>query len=426
MARRQIATPALTGSVPGNMHTYCFTERRDLTDPILIAGGGIGGLAAAAALAGKGIPSIVCERGRAFGEIGAGIQLGPNGFHCFDALGIGTQMRETAVFIDALRLMDAETAEEITQIPLTDDFRAHFGNPYAVVHRAQLHQLLLDRCAASPLVELRTDHCVTGYSQRDASVTLHFAGQPDLTGRALIGAEGLRSPIRAQMLDDGPPRVSGHTTYRSVIPRDAMPEDLRLNAATLWAGPNCHIVHYPLTGGTEFNLVVTYHRDVSEPVSGQSVTHQEVAVGFDHVHPRARAVIEHGRDWKLWVLRDRDPVSRWTDGRVALLGDAAHPMLQYFAQGACQAMEDGVALAVALDTHEDLEAALTCYQNMRATRTARVQINSRLIGDHIYHPAGAQAAVRNEIMRSMTPRDWYDQLTWIYRSNGLPPEMGGL
>ncbi|MBY4892741.1 3-hydroxybenzoate 6-monooxygenase [Rhodobacteraceae bacterium N5(2021)] len=396
-----------------------------MTLPILIAGGGIGGLAAAAALAGKGIASIVLEQAPTMAEIGAGIQIGPNGFHCFDALGIGAQMRETAVFIDALRLLNAQTAEEITRIPLDAPFRAHFGNPYAVVHRAQLHQLLLQRCIDSGLVDLRTQATATGYSQDGTSVTLHLADGA-VRGRALIGAEGLRSPVRAQMLGDGAPRVSGHTTYRSVIPRDAMPEDLRMNAATLWAGPKCHIVHYPLKGGTVFNLVVTYHRDALEAVSGKPVTNAEVAEGFEHVHPRARAVIEHGRDWKQWVLCDRDPVSRWTDGRVALLGDAAHPMLQYFAQGACMAMEDGVALAVALDGAEDVEVALTHYQDMRATRTARVQMNSRLIGDYIYHPDDARAAVRNEIMQGMSPQDWYTQLTWIYKSNGLPLEMGGI
>lgn len=396
-----------------------------MIQPILIAGGGIGGLAAAAALAGKGIRSVVLEQASTMAEIGAGIQIGPNGFHCFDALGIGAQMRETAVFIDALRLLDAQTAEEITRIPLDAPFRAHFGNPYAVVHRAELHRLLLDRCVDSGLVDLRTQQSARGYSQDGSSVTLHLDGG-DVTGRALIGAEGLRSPIRAQMIGDGEPRVSGHTTYRSVIPRDAMPEDLRMNAATLWAGPKCHIVHYPLKGGTVFNLVVTYHRDALEAVSGKPVSHAEVAEGFEHVHPRARAVIEHGRDWKQWVLCDRDPISQWTDGRVALLGDAAHPMLQYFAQGACMAMEDGVALAVALDGAGETEAALAQYKDMRMVRTARVQMNSRLIGDYIYHPDDARAAVRNEIMQGMSAQDWYDQLTWIYRSNGLPPDLGGI
>ena len=144
---------------------------------------------------------------------------------------------------------------------------------------------------------------------------------------------------------DGPPRVSGHTTYRSVIPTEQMPEDLRWNAATLWAGPKCHIVHYPLSGWKVFNLVVTYHNDAPEPVAGKPVSEDEVMQGFAHVHERAQDIIRHGRNWRLWVLCDRDPSEHWVDGRVALLGDAAHPMLQYFAQGACQAMEDAVCLS---------------------------------------------------------------------------------
>lgn len=390
-----------------------------MAQPILIAGAGIGGLSAAAGLARKGISSLVLEQSAKLGEIGAGIQIGPNGFHCFDALGIGEVMRREAVYVDALRLMDAKGGEEICRIPLGEDFRQFFGNPYAVVHRADLHRRLLDACEASPLVEIRTRHRVTGYEQEGESVTLHCEGQPPVTGRALIGAEGLNSPIRAQMLQDGPPRISGHTTYRSVIPTEQMPADLRWNAATLWAGPKCHIVHYPLKGGEVYNLVVTYHRNLQEAVAGRPVPRAEVMDGFEHVHPRARQIIEHGDNWKLWVLCDRDPVTNWAEGRVALLGDAAHPMLQYFAQGACMAMEDAVCLAHCLEGQADVAEALKDYQSRRLVRTARVQMNSRLIGDYIYHPDAAQAAVRDHVMQGMTPQDWNRKLEWIYGSNGL-------
>ncbi|PWE34257.1 3-hydroxybenzoate 6-monooxygenase [Maritimibacter sp. 55A14] len=386
--------------------------------PVLIAGGGIGGLAAAAGLAQKGIASVVVEQAARLGEIGAGIQIGPNAFHSFDYLGIGDAARANAVYIDALRLMDAQDGTEITQIPLGEAFRARMGNPYAVVHRADLHGSLLDYCRESPLVELRTGTRVTGYAQEGGTVRL-ISTEGTLAGRALIGAEGLRSPIRAQMLRDGEPRISGHTTYRSVIPTEQMPEDLRWNAATLWAGPKCHIVHYPLKGWKVFNLVVTYHRDLQEAIAGRPVSKAEVAQGFEHIHPRARQIIEHGQDWKLWVLCDREPVSNWVDGRVALLGDAAHPMLQYFAQGACMAMEDAVALSHCMAAHDDTETALERYQQMRRVRTARVQMNSRLIGDYIYHPDDAKAAVRNHVMSTMTPEDWCDRLHWLYGSNGL-------
>lgn len=388
--------------------------------PIIIAGGGIGGLAAACGLARKGYKSIVVEQAPQLGEIGAGIQIGPNAFHCFDYLGVGDEARSKAVYIDSLRLMDAQSAENITSIPLGEDFRKYFKNPYAVVHRADLHGVLLEYCEKSPLIEIRTDHIVTGYEQNGTEVSLFVRGREPIKGRFLIGAEGLRSPIRGQMVGDGEPRISGHTTYRSVIPTDQMPEDLRWNAATLWAGPKCHIVHYPLKGWKVFNLVVTYHRDLQEAIAGRPVTREEVAQGFEHIHPKVRQVIEHGDNWKLWVLCDREPISNWVDGRVALLGDSAHPMLQYFAQGACMAMEDAVALSHCIENYgEDIEDALQRYQKMRKVRTARVQINSRLIGEYIYHPDDAKADVRNHIMQSLTPEQWYDRLNWLYGSNGL-------
>ena len=389
-------------------------------DRILIAGGGIGGLATAIGLAQKGIASLVLEKAPALGEIGAGIQLGPNAFHAFDYLGVGETARDMAVYIDNLRLMDAISGDEITRIPLDDAFRTRMGNPYAVVHRGDLHGVFLKACEAHDLVELRTSSGVAGYEQAGDLVTAILESGERVEGRALIGADGLWSNVRRQMLDDGAPRVSGHTTYRSVIPTEDMPEDLRWNAATLWAGPKCHIVHYPLQGWKTFNLVVTYHNDAPEPVAGKPVSHDEVRRGFEHVAPVAKQIIDKGTDWKLWVLCDRDPVMGWIDGRVALLGDAAHPMLQYFAQGACMAMEDAVALSHLMgEGQDDIPATLTAYQNMRNLRTARVQLQSREIGQHVYHPAGAHAALRNAVMSARTPDEWYDQIDWLYGSTGL-------
>ncbi len=388
-------------------------------DRIVIAGGGIGGLATAIGLANKGIASIVLEKAPQLGEIGAGIQLGPNAFHAFDYLGVGDAARQMAVYIDNLRLMDALSGEEITRIPLDARFRERFRNPYAVVHRGDLHGVFLRACEAHPLVELRVNSGVTGYRQDGTGAEAVLADGSTVRGRALIGADGLWSAIRQQLVGDGAPRVSGHTTYRSVIPVEEMPEDLRWNAATLWAGPKCHIVHYPLSGWKLFNLVVTYHNDAPEPVAGKPVSHDEVRKGFEHVSPVARQIIEKGKDWKLWVLCDRDPVLEWTDGRVALLGDAAHPMLQYFAQGACMAMEDAVCLSEELAAGGALEAALGRYRDRRRLRTARVQLQSREIGQHVYHPAGAHAELRNAVMRARTAEEWYDQIDWLYGSTGL-------
>ncbi len=401
-----------------------MTPAEDL--PFLIAGGGIGGLAAALGLAQKGRRVIVLEKASRFGEIGAGIQLGPNAFHAFDYLGIGEAARAMAVYIDQLRLMDAMSGEEITHVALDAPFRERFGNPYAVVHRGDLHGVFRDACLNSGRIELRTASEVTGYEQDGTSVTAHLASGGKVAGAALIGADGLWSNLRRQLVGDGVPRVSGHTTYRSVIPVEQMPEDLRWNAATLWAGPKCHVVHYPLSGWKLFNLVVTYHNDAPEPVAGLPVEAHEVLQGFAHIHERVQTIIRQGSNWKLWVLCDRDPVERWVDGRVALLGDAAHPMMQYFAQGACMAMEDAVCLAHKVEAHPgDIEQALESYRQNRLLRTARVQLQSRAIGEHIYHPAGAHALLRNAIMSSRSSEDYYDILAWLYGGTGLDDPASG-
>jgi 3-hydroxybenzoate 6-monooxygenase len=390
-------------------------ERRNR---ILIAGGGIGGLAAALGLAQKGYPVLVLEKAPALGEIGAGIQLGPNAFHAFDYLGIGEAARAMAVYIDALRLMDALTAEEIIHIDLGERFRARFNNPYAVVHRGDLHGVFLRACRAHDDIELKVNSDVVGYLQDGKRVTVTLASGETHTGSGLIGADGLWSNVRKQVVGDSPPRVAGHTTYRSVIPADQMPEDLRWNAATLWAGPKCHLVHYPLSGWKVFNLVITCHNDAREPAAGVPISESEVMKGFAHVHEKARKIIHTGRDWKYWVLCDRDPVDRWIDGRVGLLGDAAHPMMQYMAQGACMAMEDAVCLSRMVEAFpDDFGRALAAYCARRMLRTARVQLESRAIGDHVYHPAGAHAQLRNAVMRAKSQEQWYDTLEWLYGGN---------
>jgi 2-polyprenyl-6-methoxyphenol hydroxylase-like FAD-dependent oxidoreductase len=259
-----------------------------------------------------------------------------------------------------------------------------------------------------------------GYQQDGGDVTARLDSGETVVGSVLTGADGLWSRVRQQVVADGPPRVTGHSTYRAVIPTGQMPEDLRWNAATLWAGPKCHIVHYPLSGWKSFNLVVTYHNPAPEPVAGQPVSDKEGLAGFQRVPPRARDIIRRGRDWKLWVLCDRDPVERWADGQVALLGDAAQPTLRYLAQGACMAMEDAVCLSHAMAAQRgDPASALERYQRQRVLRTARVQLLSRAIGDHVYHPAGAHAGLRNAIMSAKTTAECHGSLAWLYGGTGL-------
>ncbi|XUJ37513.1 FAD-dependent monooxygenase [Bradyrhizobium japonicum] len=318
------------------------------------------------------------------------------------------------------------SAEEITNIDLTDYFRRRFGNPYAVVHRGDLHGIFVRACEAHANVTLRTDCDVVGYEQNGAQASALLKSGERVTGCLLIGADGLRSRIRQQMVGDGAPRIAGHTTYRSVIPTEQMPEDLRWNAATLWAGAKCHLVHYPLSGWKVFNLAITCHNDPAEAFAARPVTHEEVLAGFRDVHPRAKAIIHHGRDWKAWVTSDRDPTDRWVDGRVVLLGDAAHPMLQDFAQGACMALEDAIWLAEELDERKgDIAHALDRYRNARLLRTARVQLQAGSSAlTSIIRPASTRCCAISSFARpawSASARTWPGSIRIRSPSGGRTP-----
>ncbi len=385
------------------------------TNSIMVAGGGIGGLASALGLAKVGMRVTLLERSAELGEIGAGIQLAPNAFRAFDYLGVADNVRDVGIFIETLTMMDAMTADRIASVPLDEEFLRRFGNPYAVVHRGELHRCLLRACEAHANIELKTDSEVVDYVQDAGSVTIKLANGRSITGSALVAADGLMSRMRQKVVNDGVPRVTGHTSYRSVIPIELMPEDLRWNRMTIWVGPKCHLVHYPISDWKLFNLVVTAHNDAPEAISGRPVSHEEVARSFTHIHETPLKIIEHGSDWKMWVLCDRDPVTTWRDGRVVLLGDAAHPMRQYLAQGACMALEDAVQLSREVEQSPGhIEQAFEAYRLARIERTARVQVDSRRIGDAIFHAEGDAARRRNEIMRSLSAADYYDYMDWLY------------
>jgi 3-hydroxybenzoate 6-monooxygenase len=387
-------------------------------NPILIVGGGIGGLAAALALAKRGFPAIVLEQAQSFGEIGAGIQLGPNAFHVLDRLGLGAELKRDAVFIDRLVMMDSLSGDEIAAIPVDAPFRARFGNPYAVIHRADLHGVLLAGCRAAPEVTLLTSQQVVGFEETASGVAAITRAGARHTGRALVGADGLRSKIREIVVADGPPRVAGHVTFRAVLPIEQMPEDLRWNAATLWAGPNTHLVHYPLRGWKLFNVVATFHSGTTVEAVNEPGDRDEILSAFRDVGPKPRSILEQPPAWRRWVLCDREPVETWTQGRVTLLGDAAHPMLQYFAQGACIALEDALTLAAKLAQADgDAAAAFRAYQAERLVRTARVQWSSRMLGE-LYHARGPYRRIRKQVFGAMTPEEFYDSLEWIYGWRG--------
>jgi salicylate hydroxylase len=382
---------------------------------VLIAGGGIGGLSAALALARAGRRVTVLERSCELREFGAGIQLGPNAFHALDALGIGRLALDQAVYVDRLRLMNAMTGQEVMALDLGAAFRDRFRFPYAVIHRGDLYRVLINACAAREEITIRTSAQVSGFEQDDRRVVAVLASGERVSGVALIGADGIWSGVRRQMLGDAAPRVPGHTTFRSVIPIEDMPEAFRWNDATLWAGDRCHVVHYPLSGYRLFNFAITAHNGATEAVSGAPVGSDEIGETFEHVHDIVKRIIRHGRDWRRWVLFDRDPTHHWVEGRVALLGDAAHPTLQYLAQGACMAIEDAVCLGDAFGFFEDdVDAALLAYRDLRVPRTAQIVLKSRAIGEHVYHPRGARAALRDDVLRSKSDSELYDDLAWLY------------
>jgi salicylate hydroxylase len=383
--------------------------------PVAIAGGGIGGLACALALAIKGFRALVLEQAHEFGEIGAGIQLAPNAWSVLDALAVGEDVKREAVFIERLLMMDGLSGETVIEIPLDAPFRERYGNPYAVTHRADIHRSLLDACKArTGALELRTHSKVTGFDLETDGVSVVLADGVRIAAAALVGADGWRSAVRELIVGDGEPPLSGHMCYRAVLSSEDMPRALRWPAATLWAGPNTHIVHYPLRGWKLFNLVATVVRERAGSGHNEEAPPEEVLPLFARNCDTPLSLLRVPTAFRRWMLRFREPVDNWSIGPVTLLGDAAHLMLQYFAQGAAMAMEDAIALAAAADVADgDLAAAFQRYQTLRLVRASRVQISSRMLG-LLYHADGVSRLVRNDIYRGRPAERYYDALDWIF------------
>jgi salicylate hydroxylase len=382
--------------------------------PILVAGGGIGGLAAAYALALKGVPVRVLEQAGEFREVGAGIQLGPNVFRALDRLGLKDAVMADAWRPGAQEMRCALTGRQVTRMPLDSGFTARFHEPYGVTHRADLHGAILAACQGSNLVSLETHRRVEDVEDDGDAVSVRLQSGDTVQGRALIGCDGLWSGIRERVVGDGPPRVSGHIAYRAVLKRQDVPEDLWGPDVVLWAGPRTHFVHYPLRRGELFNLVAVFHSDRYVEGWNAEGDPAELMTRFAGQRPEVLRLLERIETWRMWVLCDREPVKDWSKGRVTLLGDAAHPMLQYLAQGANMAIEDAVQLAEEVAAQpDDLPAAFRAYQEARYLRTGRVQIMARLYGE-VYHARGVTAELRDQMLGSRTPEQAYDGVAWLY------------
>jgi len=381
---------------------------------VLIVGGGIGGLTAALALARHGIPSQVIEQAAAFKEIGAGIQLGPNVFRMFERLGLIEPISALAVFPENLIMFDSITGEEVTRIPLDEAFRRKFYYPYALIHRADLHNVLLEQCRQSNLIRLDAAQKIADVKEMNGGITAKTASSKDYRGAALIGADGLWSTIRELVVGDGKPKPAGHIAYRAVLPTSEIPEQYRRRDMALWAGEKVHFVLYPLRTGELYNLVAVFHSNRYEEGWDSFGDPAELQERFAKTCAPVRVLLAKIESWRMWVLCDRPPVKDWSRGRVTLLGDAAHPMLQYLAQGACMAVEDAVCLAdQAAAANGDYAAAFRAYQQARYLRTGRVQIMARIYGE-FYHAGGVAKELRNIMLGSRTPDDAMAGMEWLY------------
>jgi len=391
--------------------------------PVLVLGGGIGGLAAALALAKKGRRVRLFEQGSELKEIGAGIQLGPNVYHMFEVLGLTGAIERWSAHPENLIMMDAITGEEVTRLPVgSEAFRRRFrGYRYGVIHRGDLYQVLLEACRAEKGIELNEKRKGLGFEEKSDRIVLQLDGGEAIAGACLIGCDGLWSKVRAQILGDGKPRVSGHIAYRAVLARAEVPDDLWQNNVVLWAGPKTHLVHYPLRRGELYNLVAVFHSDRYEEGWDVYGDPEELARKFEHERAEVKRLLDKIDVWKMWVLCDREPARRWSKGRATLLGDAAHPTLQYLAQGANMAIEDAVVLAAYAEISGfDWAKTFRLYEDARYKRTARVQIMSRYYGD-AYHAAGVVRELRNDVL---APRPGaapdFEGVAWLYSGITLP------
>ncbi|MEU9362023.1 FAD-dependent monooxygenase [Streptomyces sp. NPDC048301] len=397
-----------------------------VTTPLHIAvvGGGIGGLAAALATARSGHRVTLVERAGRFGEIGAGLQLAPNASLALDELGVLPAVRHTAVAPPRLVMMDALTGDQVTALDLRGAaYTERFKHPYLVTHRTDLHSALLAACEEHPGVTLRTGHTVTRAEQDGSGVRLHFAGgQRPLSADAAVAADGLHSSLRQALVGDGDPVCSRYVAFRGAIPASRMTGRMSRIAASdavmVWAGPRMHLVQYPLRRGELYNQVAVFESDHYTPDSDDWGTEAELEERFAGTCQAVRDALPLVSRDRRWPLYDRTPIDSWVHGRIALLGDAAHPMLQYLAQGACQALEDAVALGQALAGASDPADAFAAYAGRRRERATRIQTNAHRFGE-ICHLEGIGATFRNMALSSRGPED-FDDIAWVWTPAPAP------
>ncbi len=393
-------------------------------DPVLVIGGGLGGAAVALSLGRKGYPVRVLEQASEFGVIGYGIQLGPNVFSMFDRLGITDAVMAQSITPRAILMIDSVDGGVIARIPTGASFLKRFKRPYVVIHRVDLHRALLDACRALPNVELVADTSAEYYESHADHVSVRTKNGHTIRGLAIIGADGLRSTIRAQMVSEGDPRMIGYVAHRTIVAMGDVRADVHRSEVVLWSGPGFHIVHYPLRGGSLFNIVAVFRTSTYAERGDVARYREELDRTYRNSHPSMKALLAMLDLERRWVISDRDPIRHWSRGRVTLLGDAAHPTLQSLAQGACMAIEDAVCLAelVAL-SGDDFARAFRQYESARYLRTARVQYESRYLWDNFYHLDGIEREVARSAWSGRTEEQLFDCLAWLYDGFEVPDRL---
>lgn len=386
---------------------------------VLIAGGGIGGLAAGLACSRAGCHVRLYERAEAFAEVGAGIQIGPNVMRVLQGWELDAALRQVAAFPERLQVRHALSGAELGVLPLGQTLAQRYGAPYATIHRADLQQLLLQALQQRDAVWLHTGKTVNRYVETNGAIGLSLSDGLDVEGDALIAADGLWSRLRQQLLADGPPRVAGHLAYRALLRQSDLPAALRSQQVTAWLGPKLHVVAYPVRGGEWLNVVAIVHGHVQGGIEDwdHGANASDLRAALAHTCTDLRDLIAVVPAWRLWVLCDRPPVNsvdQMARGHVALLGDAAHPMRPYLAQGAGMAIEDAAELGrqVALvDGVLDVPTLLRRYALNRWQRNARVQARSIRNGG-IFHLEGPMAWARDASLRLLGER--LLDAPWLY------------
>ena len=391
------------------------------TDPILIVGGGLGGLTTALALSRRGFTARVLEGAPEFGAIGYGIQFGPNVFHVFDRLGLMEPVLAVADFPAAVLMWDALDGKELVRVPTGASLRARFKYPYIIVHRIDLHNVLLDACRRSDAIELVADAMVSGFEDRGDGVTATTVDGRTFSGPALIAADGVRSFFRQQLIGDGEPRPSGYAALRTIVPIAELKVDVPRDSVLLWAGPGYHVIHYPLRRGSEFNIVAVFRTATHAEKVDAATSRTELEWIYRDAHPSMRALnAMMDFRWRRSVA-DRNPVRHWCKGRVALMGDAAHAPLQSLAQGASMAIEDGLCVGELIHAaNGDFASAFHRFEALRLARTARVQLESRTIWDWLLHAEGIARDVRNATVADWNEAHMLDCLSWLYDGAPMP------